>query len=73
VGPRTSLDVFVEETNILSLLSGLEHWIIQPVIRSFCSSLSSVFSGSYMVLNHGLLWNTLIPRLTSDPANEFFG
>ena len=57
MGPRRILDIFVEEKNVLSLLPELEHWVIQPVIRSFCSLMNSVFSGSYMMLNHGLLLN----------------
>ena len=51
---------------MLSLLLGLEHWIIQPVITSFCSLLNGVFSGSYMMLNHGLLLNNELEGMRKD-------
>lgn len=66
LGPRTSLDVFVEDKNVLSLLLGLEHWIIQLLIRFFCSLLNSVFSGSYMMMNHGLLLNNELDGMWKD-------
>lgn len=66
MGPRTILDIFVEEKNVLSLLPGLERWVIQPVIRSFCSLLNIVFSGSYVMLNHGLLLNSELEGMWED-------
>ena len=64
--PRTSLDVFVEEKNVLSVLLEPERWIFQPFITSFCSILNSMYSGSYMVMNHGLLLNNELEGMWKD-------